>query len=284
MTRDVTPRSRGRQAFSETVDPSVYVPRKATESVLSLIESWARDDGIGSTVATLMAGPGVGKTFLLRTFESHINARPGSDEGSRRALYLPYAGLSVTDLCVWVHGLLGRSIDLPDSSDPPAATLAALTALCDLTSTPEDPFFLVIDDANSMPTETIRAFAVGLPRKGSSLRILMALNDDAKSSRLLAVLDPLHPRTLAFRGEMSEAETAAYLHARMKWAGFEDQEIAKIDSEAVRQIHLLSGGVARRIHMIAAKFLESGIAVLPRELDEKQKRENWMGRPIEDDP
>lgn len=252
MTRDVTPRSRGRQAFSETVDPSVYVPRKATESVLSLIESWARDDGIGSTVATLMAGPGVGKTFLLRTFESHINARPGSDEGSRRALYLPYAGLSVTDLCVWVHGLLGRSIDLPDSSDPPAATLAALTALCDLTSTPEDPFFLVIDDA--------------------------------KSSRLLAVLDPLHPRTLAFRGEMSEAETAAYLHARMKWAGLEDQEIAKIDPEGVRQIHLLSGGVARRIHMIAAKFLESGIAVLPRELDEKQKRENWMGRPIEDDP
>ena len=70
----------------------------------------------------------------------------------------------------------------------------------------------------------------------------------------------------------------------MRWAGFEEQELARLDSDAIRQIHRLSGGVPRRVHRIAESFFESSSTGLPRELDEKQKREDWMGRPIGEEP
>jgi hypothetical protein len=111
----------------------------------------------------------------------------------------------------------------------------------------------------------------------------MALNDDAKASRLLAALDPLVPRLVTLQDPMNEKETGLYLRARMHWAGIEATEIARFDSELVARIHALSAGVPRRVHAIAASCFESGSTGLPRELDEKARRENWMGRPIEDD-
>lgn len=272
---------RAQRAFSETVDPAGYVPREATESVLARIQTWAGADGVGSTVAALIAQPGLGKTFLLRMFESRLARTANSINRSGRTLYLPYAGLSITDLCVWIHGLLSRPLGLPDVTDQPVAALAALFALAD--GPDDDPFILLLDDADSMPPETIRVLAQGLPRENSPLRILMALNDDAKASRLLAALDPLHPCLVPLQQAMTESETALYLRARMRWAAFEAVEIARLDPEAICKIHTLSGGVPRRVHMIAASFFESGSVGLPSELHEKEKRENWMGRPIEDD-
>jgi len=111
----------------------------------------------------------------------------------------------------------------------------------------------------------------------------LALNDDAKASRLLAALDPLHPRLVRLPQPMSKSETADYLEARMKWAGLETAEFARVDAEAISKIHTLSGGVPRRVHMIAASFFDAGDMSLPSELDAKERRENWMGRPIEDD-
>ena len=269
-----------RRAFSESSDPSGYVPRNATEVALSLIHGWAEETGLGSTVAALMAEPGAGKTCLLRIFESQLNAMPSSADRSDRVLYLPYASLSISDLCIWIHGLLGRSFRLPDGNDQPAAALSALLALADEA---DEPFFLLLDDADSMPRETIDALTQGLPTERSSLRILMALNPDAKASRLLAALDPLHPRLVELQGVMSDAETGHYLYARMRWAGFTEDEIAQMDSETVSQIYTRSGGLPRRIHTVAAAFFEAAGAGLPPELGEKQKREDWMGRPIEED-
>lgn len=271
---------RVQRAFSETVDPAAYVPRQATESVLAQIQTWVEADGIGSTVAALIARPGLGKTFLLRSFESRLDRTATSIRRSRRMLYLPYAGLSITDLCVWIHGLLGRSIRFLDATDHPVAALAALFALAD---GPDDPFILLLDDADSMPPETSRELVEGLPRERSPLRILMALNENAKSSRLLAALDPLQPCLVPLKKAMSEGETALYLRSRMQWAALEAAEIARFDPEAISRIHTLSGGVPRRIHSIAAAFLESSSARLPSELEEKEKRENWMGQPIEDE-
>jgi len=271
---------RAQRAFSETVDPAAYVPREATESVLAEFQTWAEDDGIGSTIAALIARPGLGKTFLLRTFESRLQRSATLVNRSPRTLYLPYASLSVTDLSLWIHGLLGRSISFLDATDHPEAALAALIALGDGR---DDPFILLLDDADSMPAETVQVLAQGLPRERSPLRILMALNDDARASRLLAAFDPLQPCVAPLREAMSERETALYLHARMRWARLEADEIAHIDPDAIARIHRFSGGVPRRVHMIAASYFESGSAGLPSELDEKDKRENWMGRPIDDD-
>ena len=266
-----------RRAFSETADPAAYVPRASTESVLSEFETWAAENGTGSTIVALVARPGFGKTFLLRVFESRLAADVTTEDRRRGTLYLPYAGLSTIDLCEWIHGLLGHSIRLPESPED------ALRTLLDLADGPKDPFVLLIDDADSMPPETIRALVEGLPQSHSPLRIMLALNDDAKASRLLATLDPLHPRLVRLQQPMSKTETAAYLDARMKWAELENAEIARVDAEAIGKIHTLSGGVPRRVHMIAVSLFEAGGMGLPDELDAKERRENWMGRPIEDD-
>lgn len=280
---------RTQRAFSETADPAAYVPRAATETVISRIQSWVAEVGPGSTVAALIAQPGLGKTFLLRLFESRLAGGHEPSHGAgrdrvqsgRRALYLPYAGLSIIDLCVWIYGLLGRAIELPKATDDPAAALAPLL---DLAGGPnEEPFILLLDDADSMPAETIRTLARGLPRENSPLRILMALNDDAKASRLLAALDPLSPRLVPLQQPMSEAETALYLRARMQWAGLDADEIGRLDQDLVGRIQALSAGVPRRVHMVAASYFDSGNMGLPRELDDKARRENWMGQPIEDD-
>ena len=61
-----------RRAFSETADSNAHVPRPATEAVLESLLQWSRSDGIGSTVAALMAPPGFGKTHLLRVLEARL--------------------------------------------------------------------------------------------------------------------------------------------------------------------------------------------------------------------
>lgn len=245
------------------------------------IQTWAESDGMGSTLAALIAQPGLGKTFLLRLFESRLAQTRNSGGPSRRTLYLPYAALSITDLCVWIHGLLGRPISLPAVTDHPVEALGALFALAD--GPDGEPFVLLLDDADSMPVETIQVLAQGLPRENSPLRILLALNDDSKASRLLAALDPLRPCLVPLQEAMNPTETALYIRARMRWASSGAVEGARLDPEVIGRIHALSGGVPRRVHSIAASFFETESAGLPSELNEKAKRENWMGQPIEDD-
>ena len=266
----------GRRAFNETSDPRAYVPRDDTESALSELAAWAQGDGEGSTVGVLIGPPGLGKTFLLRVFESRV---------ARESLYLPYAGLPPVELIAWIYGLLGRSraVDV-DLENPEAESGQQLGPLLDLASDRQSPFFLIIDDADSMPADTLRMFVEELPPEGSSLRILMAMNEDAKSSRLLAGLDSLRPYVVRIQSAMTETETAHYVHARLAWAGASPAELARLDAESTRRIFALSGGVPQAVHRIAgALFAGDGMA-LPSDLDAKQRRENWMGRPFEDDP
>ena len=266
----------GRRAFTETSDPSAYVPRESTESVLSNLEAWAADDGEGTSLSALVGPPGLGKTFLLRVFESR---------NERNSLYLPYAGLPPTELIAWIYGLLGRS---PMTASEPGQTSGdssrVLDPLLNLAATSSDRFFLLIDDADSMPAETHRMFVDELPRERSPLRILMAMNDDAKASRLLAGFDSLRPRITRLQSPMNESETAQYLAARLAWADAPPIEIARLDSELTRRIFALSAGVPQTVHRIAHALFAGDEAAIPGDLDAKQRREDWMGRPFEDDP
>jgi hypothetical protein len=269
-------RESARRAFAETSDPSAYVPREAVESVLLRLGSWASSDGEGSTMAVLVGPPGLGKTFLLRVFETR---------SERESLYLPYAGLPPTELVDWIYGLLGRSPAAGAQAEEPSAdSRRVLAPLFDLAPTSDQPFFLLIDDADSMPEETLRAFVNELPRERSTLRILMVMNEDAKASRLLAGFDSLRPCVTRLRSPMSENETGNYLVGRLSWAGAPPVEIARVDSEMTRRIFALSGGVPRMVHRIAHSHFVGEEDAVPGALDAKQRREDWMGRPFEDDP
>ena len=261
------------RAFSETVDTEAYVPRKACESLLAALMAWRRSGELGATVGALVAPPGLGKTFLLRVFESRLNG----PDGGGRALYLPYAGMAVPDLAVWVHGLLGRRPRVPGSHLDDVSAMAALIALGD---GPREPFYLLIDDAESMPPATARILATALPPSGSPLRLLLALNDDARATRLLASLDELRPTEFVFRASMTEAETRSYLRGRMAWAGVSEAAIARLERESAQRLHALSGGVPRRLHRLAADLLERQAgSVPPGSGDDSGGATNgWAGR------
>lgn len=286
-----------RRAFSETVDPDGHVPRSATESILDALTVWCRSEGIGSTVAAIVAPPGIGKTHLLRVLEARglreETARdPGSSSGSsevqasvvggggRRSLYLPYAALALPDLCEWVHGLLGgvrpRGTAAADADDD---AMQALEALGDGSSR---PFFLLIDDADSMPNETLRALVRGLAREHSPLRLVLALSDDSRATRMLAGLDSLRPLELPFHAPLDEAETEAYLRARLARAGVGPEILDGLDRLTVTRIRALSGGVPRRIHRVVMALLEPERAALARALAMTSRTDAWLGQPIDD--
>ena len=267
-----------RKAFSETSDPAAYVGRPASDAALDAVDRWLEG---GATVGALVSTPGLGKTMLLRVVEARLGERgmaSRSAAGRPNALYLPYAGLGPIDLAIWVHGLLGR----------PAPTITeageAVEALARLGEGPDAPFTLLLDDADSMPSETIEAITSMLPTERSSLRLLLALNPDSKGSRLVAALHALAPQEIRYRERLSPVETRAYVRARMRWAGFAAAEIDRVDDEESRRIHALSNGIPRAIHAVAADRLQAGSAIGGAEgLGAKRRREDWMGRPIEDD-
>ncbi|MHA7836158.1 MAG: AAA family ATPase [bacterium] len=292
----------GRRAFAETADPEAYVARTATEAVLAKLEQWRDEGESAASIACLIAPPGLGKTFLLRVFESRlVGSRPldrvspedtpyaslhaPPHEGLRRdaaslALYLPYAGLLLPDLSAWVHGLLGRPLSASVSEDPDQGALEALLALGD---GPESPCFLIVDDAESMPAATARRLARGLRPRGAPLRLLLALNDDARAMRLRATLDDgQEPVEILFRDPMTESETRAYLRARMSWAGVPEPTIASLESTSASRIHALSGGLPRRVHRLAASLLQTGDLPIQGAGDERWREAEWMGRPIDD--
>ncbi len=262
-----------RSAFGETVDPQSHVPRPATEARLDSLADWCRSHGPGSTVAALVAPPGLGKTHLLRVLEARLQ-----DAG--RALYLPYAGLSLPDLARWVQGLIGvRSPLRVASTDPDEDALRSLAGLAD---GPERPLRLLIDDADSMPAATLRALVLVLARARSPVRLVLALGDDSRAARLLAALDPLAPRELSYREPLDEPETEAYLRARLARAGLGSELLDGLDPRTVARIRALSGGVPRRIHRVVLALVEPDRAALARALATSSRTDAWLGRPIED--
>lgn len=254
MILDAAEFAAARNAFAETVDPEAYVPRLATESLIASIDQWRTQGRLGSTLAALVTQPGLGKTFFLRLVERRINRDAEAAGLSTRALYLPYASLSVVDLVAWVYGLLGQECPYPDARDHAVPALAALFALG---GGPSDPFFLLIDDADSMPEETIRVLQQGLPRENSPLRLLVVLGEDDRSSQMLAELDVLEPSVAILRSALSEEETAIYLQARMRRAGLSEEAVGGLDAARISQLHALSGGVPRQIHRIMIQMLEA---------------------------
>jgi type II secretory pathway predicted ATPase ExeA len=273
-------------AFGETVDPDAHVPRVATESLLEGLLHWCARDGLGSTIAALVAPPGYGKTHLLRVLEARLAAGVGERFGelspirASRVLYLPYAALELPDLCRWVQGLLGSgdraSKPVPRSDEE---ALEALYALGDATN---GPFYLLIDDADSMPPTTLRALAQGLSSERSPLRLILGLTDDSRATRMLATLDRLLPFEVVLRSGLDEAETEAYLRARLERAGMHVGVLDGLDAVTVRRINALSGGVPRRIHRVVTALLEPEHAALARALSMHARNGAWLGEPIVD--
>lgn len=271
------------RAFSETSDPAAYVPREATESLLESLRVWGESDEAGSTVGAVIGSPGLGKTLILRVTEARMNGARRSGiaaptSAGVRSLYVPYGGLELPDFAVWVYGLLGRT----RKEGAVAPTFEqAIGALLGLGKGPQDPFYLLIDDADSISGETVRALNEYLPAKASPLRVLLALNPDSKGTRLMTQFHALEPTDMSLRDRMSIEETKTYLVARMRWAGFSEAEIGQLSDDWIHQVHSLSLGVPRALHGLAARSFDDRIRGVVSDLEDKRRREDWMGSPME---
>ncbi|MEZ4281056.1 MAG: AAA family ATPase [Myxococcota bacterium] len=290
MNRVRTQADAFRRAFGETSDPGAHVPRAATEAVLARLSAWRRTDAAGSTVAALIAPPGLGKSHLLRVLESAAHPpttdldedAPGALAPGRRprSIYLPYAALGLPDLVRWIRGLAGQERDGADAAlDSDRACIASLAAL---SPAPDQPLELLIDDADSMPPATLRALAQGLDREQSPVRIVLALGDDSRAARMLAALDALEPLELFFRDPLDTSEVEDYLEARLARAGLGSEALDGLDGRTVSRIHALSGGFPRRIHRVVLALVEPDRAALARALASSSPSDAWLGRPIDD--
>lgn len=297
-----------RAAFGETADPSRHVPRPACEEVLARLEAFCRSARPTSPVAALVVPPGFGRTHLLRVLESRLagsdaamtprasfpvaalapslEARASATPGGRRicAVYLPYAALSVPDLCRWVSGMLAGALE--DVRPDPHATDDAIAVLARRAHALDTTLVLLIDDADSMPEETLRELATGLAGSsegvGAALRIVLGLGDDSRAVRMLAALERLTPDELYYRAALDEPETEAYLRARMLGAGLDLAALDDLDATTVGRIRALSGGIPRRLHRVASALLEPERGMLARSLALHVRSQAWMGAPIGD--
>ena len=157
-----------------------------------------------------------------------------------------------------------------------------MKALGALAGGPDRPFRLLIDDADSMPSTTLRALVQGLARERSPLRLVLALSDDSRATRMLAALDSLRPLELPFRDPLDEAETEVYLRARLTRGGLGPEILEGLDRVTVARIRALSGGIPRRIHRVVMALLEPERAALARALAMSSRTDAWLGQPIED--
>lgn len=310
MTWAVGPAASVREAFGETVDPARHVARPRTESILEALVAWCDAAGPGSSVAALVAPPGSGKTHLLRVLERRLALAVAPRLGP--TLYLPYAALSIEELASWVEGLLAgprgatasiragleqaarkrsaterSAAPVPTASSPATATAAdagvdALVRLRAMGEAGPGPLCLLIDDADSMPTSTLRAWVQGLPIERSPIKLVLALTDDSRAARMLATLDRLQPFEQHLREPLDEAETGAYLRARLAGAGLDVDLLEGLEASTVRRIHALSGGVPRRIHRVVLALLEPDRAALARALALHPRSETWLGQPLLD--
>lgn len=243
--------------FGETSNPAEYVPREASEEALLAVERAVR----AGRTAALTAPPGLGKSLLLRLLAKRL--APG------RCIFLPYAALTLEELCAWSLGLLGEAV----SDDSRADFLRFVRREAE----DREPLVLLIDDGSSMPLETARSLGEMVRESGNRMRVVLAAADDAISSRVLAAL---HREIVwvRFTEPMDLLETRLYVRTRLEQASISRELCERFDEDAVGWIHRLSGGVPRRVHELSRSLLEEA----PEGVGNAWREDRWLGAPIED--
>ncbi|MCH7645065.1 MAG: AAA family ATPase [Myxococcales bacterium] len=226
-----------RDPFGITPDPSVYVPRAATETARKELLRSACNP---AKTTALIGPPGLGKTLLL-----HLLAEDAPED--IKTVYLPYATLPPEELCASALRLLDSSV----AGDPIAVLQAFSRDLREQGSS----LLMLIDDAGAMPIATARWARAFMQNSGGSVRWVVAASDSASGSRTIAAIgsnfDIVH-----LADPMTESETRRYIDARLVLAQVPDSIRARFDDRTVRLLHRNSAGIPRRLHSAAAEILQ----------------------------
>jgi len=233
--------------FSITPDPGFLYYTRCHQQVLDKI-TYAIESRMGFTLLT--GEVGTGKTTVCRTLLDRL-------AGKAETAYVINPSLSEQEL------LAGILEDLGVVPQQPASKKTLLDQLNQrlLTAAAARPVVVIIDDAQTMPPQTMEA-----------LRLLSNLETDkhkliqvvlSGQPELLEMLSSPQLRQLKQRiglhcrlEPLSAAETGAYIAQRLFVAGNSGQ--VGFSTAAVRLIHHFSGGIPRLINKICDYALTAG--------------------------
>jgi len=224
-----------RDPFSDTTDPSAYVPRVATESALVQLEMALRD---GARVICLDGPAGSGKTMLLNVLEERV-----ADEF--RTLRVPYPKLEPDEFCHWgLSALRGSPAEDPERALAERIASAAQSG--------EPALVWIIDDADCLPVPTLRSLLWVQRNSHDALRLLLSRSGEIPAEEFAHA--GVRPVSVELEGEMESAEMAQYVRARLDRADVEPARRAQIEA-AIDQLYARSRGNPRRLHAAASVLL-----------------------------
>jgi type II secretory pathway predicted ATPase ExeA len=222
--------------FGDTANPSLYVPREATErALIELVECGTEP----ARPAVLLGPPGIGKSLLLRRVEESI-------QDIEYRVFLAYPCLDTKGLCMWVLD----SLRSPPFEDPVFAFEAYLAHLREVGS----GLLLLIDELCAMPPDTLHWLSRYLLTSKGEFRLIASALDDPHSLERIAPLGPAC-ETILVESPMQPEESAQYVRERLALAGVPESIRARFDQTTVAELHRLSGGNPRELNAAATRIL-----------------------------
>jgi type II secretory pathway predicted ATPase ExeA len=229
----------GGDPFAPTANPSAYVPRVATEYTLERLQALIR---AGAEAMTLSGPCGAGKTLLLHLLSRRL-------DGDFHSVYIPYPKLAPAELCAWLLAALGA----PPSRDTEGALHERIA--CDM-AIGFPPLLFMIDDAASMPAETL-ACLYGLQE--DSVGFLRILFVRSELDRLdVFARDGVSPPEIALEGRMDPSEMARYVRAHLERNPIDASLRARLEA-SLPDLHAATEGNPARVHSAMTRILCSAI-------------------------
>ena len=225
-----------RQAFGETVDPSIYVPLASRQAAIRRLR-YGLERGQGP--ALLVAEPGMGKTLVARLLSQELKVT---------AAHLTFPAMPVAELIEFIAEELGAG---PSKASPTIAhALQNLGGWLSASARRGSRPLLVVDEAQLIDDpsvfETLSALLNFATNGPSDLMLLIVGTHELLSKLPAGLSDRLAARSQL--APLNEPETAEYIAGRLAFAGV-DRPL--FPAETMPLLHRASEGSPRRLNRIA---------------------------------
>jgi general secretion pathway protein A len=235
-----------KEPFSIAPDPRfLFMSEQHREALAHLLYGL----GGGGGFVLLTGEVGAGKTTVCRCFLEQVPARC-------RVAYIFNPKLSVAELLQTVCGEFG--IPLPAAADSVKAHVDALNAFLLEGHARGEQAVLVIDEAQSLSAEVLEQLRLLTNLETAERKLLQIILIGQPELREMVArpeLEQLAQRIVAryHLGPLTLAESQQYIQHRLSVAG--PSAPLPFSAAALARIHALSGGVPRRINLLADRAL-----------------------------